>query len=484
MSLLELQASAQVIVLVLGALVLMLAVSVKRNHTMALGLTLLTLLIGLGATQIAWDALPQQGLTVLGHAHVSAIQLFFNLLFVVAAIVTALFAQPYLEQRVPRSEEFYILLLTATAGAMVLAAATHFTTFILGLEILSISLYAMIAYPQNVNQPLEASAKYLVLSAVASTAILFGMALIYNATGSMSFDELTAQTIDTEGPYYLMGQALIVVGIAFKLSLVPFHMWTPDVYQGAPSVVTGYVATVSKGAVIALVMRYVVSTDVLSEDGIFYALGAVAVLSMIVGNVLALLQTNIKRLLAYSSIAHLGYLLIAVLVMSTTRPEFVQETILLYVTAYFIITLAAFGIVSLTSDNPALDNESLDSYTGLFWRHPLLASVMTVVALSLAGIPLTVGFIAKFYVFAAGVEGQIWTLIWALVIGSAIGIYYYLRIVFTMTKPVEESTPELPQLATPGLVTVTVLGLLMVTLGVYPTPMIEVIQSIISLSSM
>ena len=478
----DLLVSFPYLVLVGGILVLMLGVSIVRTHGLALGITLLTLIVSLAGHDIAWDALPPGGYAFLGLTHISGIQFYFNAMFLLGAMVTALFAYSYFEPRIKRCEEFYILLLTATAGAMVLAAATHFASFILGLEILSISLYAMIAYPRQTHKPLEAAAKYLVLSAVASSAILMGMALSYTATGTMSFAELTLAPDSGERSYFLLGQALICVGIAFKLSLVPFHMWTPDVYQGAPAVVTGYIATVSKGAVIAVFIRYVQATDVLSYDGVFYAVAFVAVASMIVGNLLALLQTNLKRLLAYSSIAHLGYLLIAVLVVNETRTALVFETILFYVAAYFLITLAAFGIVSLTSEQATNENELLESYTGLFWRNPVLASILTAVALALAGIPLTVGFIAKFYVFAAGVEGAAWTLIWTLILGSALGVYYYLRIIFTMAKPVNAETEAFRSVGVNGFVAVTLLGLLIVVLGIYPTPMIDVVRSVVQAS--
>lgn len=462
-----------------GTLVLMIGVSIVRTHAIALGLTLLTLVFALAALDIGWDHIPAEGYVLFSITRMTGIQVFFNVLFLLGAIVTALFAYSYFDSRAKRCEEFYILLLTATTGAMVLAAATHFASFILGLEILSISLYAMIAYPRDARHPLEAAAKYLVLSAVASTAILMGMALIYAATGTMAFAEINQAAAGGEQSYYLLGQALICVGIAFKLSLVPFHMWTPDVYQGAPAVVTGYVATVSKGAVIAMLVRYVYANDMLSHDGVFYAVAFVAVASMIVGNLLALMQTNLKRLLAYSSIAHLGYLLVAVLVVQTARPELVMETVLIYVVAYFAITLAAFGLVSLTTEAAADETEFLESYTGLFWRNPLLASVLTAVALALAGIPLTVGFIAKFYVFASGVEGAAWALVWALVIGSAIGIYYYLRIVYTLVKEVKPGTVAMAQSSTTGTVAVTVLGIAIVVLGVYPTPLIDAVRTIV-----
>ena len=482
MTLTDLWVGFPLLVLVGGILVLMIGVSIVRTHKLALGLCVLTLVLSLAAHDIALDHIPTAGYELFGLLHITGVQVFFNAMFLLGAVVTALFAYPYFDARMERCEEFYILLLTATAGAMVVAAAAHFASFILGLEILSISLYAMIAYPRQSRAPLEAAAKYLVLSAVASSAILMGMALIYAASGTMAFTELNLSPDSGERSYFLLGQALICVGIAFKLSLVPFHMWTPDVYQGAPAVVTGYVATVSKGAVIALLIRYVQATDVLSYDGVYYAIAFVAVASMIVGNLLALLQTNLKRLLAYSSIAHFGYLLIAILVVNSARPELVLETILLYVAAYFLITLAAFGIVNLTSEHDSEDNELIESYAGLFWRNPLLASILTAVALALAGIPLTIGFIAKFYVFAAGVEGTAWALVWALIIGSAIGVFYYLRLIYTMVKEVKPDATALPQVGTQSVVAVTVLGLLIVVFGVYPTPMIDVIRAIVQAS--
>ncbi len=482
MSFTDLWVGSPYLVLIGGTLILMLVVSIVRTHSVALGLTLLTLVVSLAVHDAAMDSIPPGGYELLGLVRVSGLQVFFNAIFLLSAVVTALMAYSYFERRAIRCEEFYILLLTATGGAMVVAASTHFASFVLGLEIVSISLYAMIAYPRQQHQPLEAAAKYLVLSALASTVILMGVALSYAATGTMVFADLMLEPDAGERSYFLLGQALLFVGIAFKLSLVPFHMWTPDVYQGAPAVVTGYIATVSKGAVIVLLIRYVQATNILSSDGVLYAITFVAVASMIFGNLLALMQTNIKRLLAYSSIAHLGYLLVAVLVVNTARPELVLETILLYVAAYFIITLAAFGIVSLTSEGASGETEDMEAFTGLFWRHPLYASIFTAAALSMAGIPLTVGFIAKFYLFAAGVEGAAWALIWALLIGSAIGIYYYLRLIYTMVKEIQPGTAAISTGGTYGVVAVTVLGLLMVVFGVYPTPLIDVIQSFVHAS--
>ena len=459
-----LTALAPYIVLAGGTTLMLLAISFVRRGPISLALTMVVLLgtlASIGFTASAGGQLLDDFLLIDGYAN------FFNVLFVIAAIATAVLTYGYIDKRAAQQEEFYILLLTATLGAMTMAAAAHFGAFLLGMEILSISLYAMIAYPESGRPPLEAAIKYLVLSGVASTTILFGMALVYGETGTLEF----AQALAGGGVLLRVGQGMILAGLAFKLSLVPFHMWTPDVYQGAPAPVTGFVATVSKGAVAALLLRYVATTDVLAlEEALFFGLSLIAIVSMVAGNVLALLQDNLKRLLAYSSIAHMGYLLIAVLaVASAAGPGMAAETGMVYLVGYFAMTLAAFGVMTVLSADE--DAEDLRDYEGLFWRRPLLAAVLTVAALSLAGIPLTVGFIAKFYLFAAGVEGSLWLLLWALVVGSAIGVYYYLRIVFAMTKP--QTASDEAALSWWGPAAVAVLGVAIVVMGVYPMPLID-----------
>ena len=486
-----------------GTLALLLAISFARNHLLALGVTLATLIAALAAAPVSNAA---GAMSIDGFLAIDGYANFFNALFALAAIASALLGYRYLEQRVAAAhrEEFYVLLLIATLGAMTTAGAANFAAFVLGLEVLSISLYALIAYPDEGQPPLEAALKYLVLSGVASTVLLFGMALAYGASGSMAFDAAFAG----HSALALGGQALILAGVGFKLSLVPFHMWTPDVYQGAPAPVTGYLATVSKGAVVALLLRYVVEAGALSAPALFLGVSIMAVASMVIGNLLALLQTNVKRILAYSSIAHIGYLLIAALLAASAGgASMALETGMVYLAGYFLMTLAAFGAMTVLScEMGAADAESLDAYAGLFWRRPLLAATLAAAALSLAGIPLTVGFIAKFYLFAAGVEGELWALVWALVVGSAIGVYYYLRIIFAMTRmPDAEAQPaptappaiaaqvDAPPPATAaaspeqeaaspdaarrlpweGVAVVIALGLGIVALGIYPTPLID-----------
>ena len=457
-------------------MVVLLAVSFWRSHRVTLALTLLSLAAAFIALWPGLDAGPREVTPLLV---LDAYAAFFNALFIVIGAVTALLAHRYLEGRAGPPEEFYVLLLLATLGAMTLASAQHFAALLLGLEILSISLYAMVAYPEEDHPPLEAALKYLVLSGVGSTIMLFGMALIYHATGALGFAELAALALtgDRADLWLVAGQVLFLLGIAFKLSLIPFHMWTPDVYQGAPAPVTGYLATVSKAAVFAVLLRFALDAQLLefssmAQLSIGLVLAIIAVLSMVIGNVLALLQDSIKRLLAYSSIAHVGYLMIALLVLKALPDgTMAVETGLVFLAGYLAMTLAAFAVISELSSAAAGERDPIEEYAGLFWRRPVLAAVLTAALLSLAGIPLTAGFIAKFYLFAAGVEGALWGLLWALIVGSALSIYYYLKIVFAMTVRRVE-VPAVPASAA-GVATVAALGLVVLALGIYPAPLID-----------
>ena len=473
---LQVQALLPYLVLAGGIVLLLILVAWLRSAAVAFGGALLVLLASLLALPSAFAVGSQN---IDGILHVDGYAIFFFLLFVLAAMATAILAYRYIPSRAAHRQEFYILLTLATLGAAVTASAANFAGFLLGIEVLSVSLYAMIAYPEDAKPPLEASAKYLVLSGAASSTILFGMALIYLVSGTLAFAFDSNELTGGDRDILALGQALLLAGVFFKLSLVPFHMWTPDVYQGAPAPVTGFVATVSKGAVFAVLLRYALDSNLLQAEVLRTIVVVIAVLSMIGGNLLALLQTNLKRLLAYSSIAHIGYLLVALMLAGAPGGDAALgvETGLVYLTGYFLMTFAAFGVITVLSGANE-DAEELETYNGLLWRRPALAAVLAAAALSLAGIPLTVGFIAKFYVVAAGVEGAAWTLIWALIIGSAIGVYYYLRIVFAMTKRDEQSVAAEQRAPWEGVVTVAVMGLAIIALGLYPSPLVDVVRGL------
>ncbi len=456
------------------SVIVMLAAAVHRNHVLALVLTLL----GLAGAFCSVFFVHLRQVTAL--LIIDSYALFFMGLIVAASFAVALLAYGYLASREGNREEFYVLILVATLGAMVLAASTHFVSFFLGLEILSVALYALISYLHGRPLPVEAGIKYLVLAAASAAFLLFGIALIYATLGTMEFArvaQILATSVDLNLTMLLPGVALIVTGIGFKLALVPFHMWTPDVYEGAPAPVTAFVATVSKGGMFALLLRYFHQAGAHTVAPIFLVFSIIAVASMFAGNLLALLQNNVKRILAYSSIAQMGYLLVAFQIggpMGTSAAAF-------YLVAYFVMTLGAFGVVTVLSESQR-DADLLDDYRGLFWRRPALALVFTAMLLSLAGIPLTAGFLGKFYIVAAGASAAAWALILILMITSTIGLFYYLRVVVVLyQQPAagDQTREPIPRQAPAATLVLAALTVILVWLGVYPTPLLRVIQAAI-----
>ena len=456
-------------------LALLLVITIHRSHRMTLVVSLLGLAASFASLWISAQVAPQPVTALLV---IDKYALFYFGMIIAATVAITALAYGYLEQHAVAKEEFYILLVTASLGAAVLAASSHFVSFFLGLEILSVSLYALNAYLYPRKTALEAGIKYLVLAAASAAFLLFGMALIYAAVGTMAFGHMAELMMETAGPnrtLLLPGLAMIITGMGFKLALVPFHMWTPDVYQGAPPPVAAFIATVSKGGMFALLLRYFYRLELRNYGPLLVVFAIIAIASMLGGNLLALLQSNVKRILAYSSIAHMGYVLVAFLASG----ELAVQAVTFYLVAYFVTIIGAFGVVTVLS-NGEEDAESLESYRGLFWRRPALAGVMTAMLLSLTGIPVTAGFIGKFFVVAAGASSASWTLVIILVISSVIGAFYYLRVIFALyagTGEVPEpSSPPAPRIAL-GASVLVVLTLLLVWLGVYPAPLLHVIRT-------
>ena len=402
--------------------------------------------------------------------------LFLGIILLSGIIITIL-SYEYLNKQFGEREEYFIMLFIAVLGASVLVVANHFITFFLGLETLSISLYVLIAYLKWRDNCIEAGVKFLVIASVATAFLLFGMGLIYAETGTMSFQQLirSGGNAFSFSPLFLAGLGLILTGVGFKLALVPFHMWTPDVYQGAPVPVTAFIATVSKGAVMALALRVFIDIGGFNNSTLVLVISAISILSMFTGNLLALNQTNLKRLLAYSSISHLGYLLITLLTGSASG----IGAAIFYLAAYIINTLGAFGVISALSVCER-DADEIEDVKGLFWTNPLMASVLSIAFLSLAGLPLTAGFISKFYLVLAGVKSGLWILAFSLVINSVISLYYYLRVIKAMFTPDEtKKSVRLPAITSLVLV-IIVIGILF--LGILPSFLTELINSFSSIN--
>ena len=483
----NLMALSPLILLAGSAVVVMLAAAFYRHPRPVMMLTLAGLVLSFASLFLSQGIGSRQVTALLVLDHYA---LFFIGLIVAATFVVAVLCYRYFGGVESRHEALYILLLLAALGGGVLVASSHFASFLLGLELLSISLFALIAYPRFTERPLEAGIKYLILAGFSSGLLLFGMALVYAQLGTMQFAKIGTMLAAPDQAlelYGLAGLALIVTGVGFKLALVPFHMWTPDVYEGAPAPITAFIATVSKGAMLALLLRYFLMAGAHQSQPITLALSLVAVTTILVGNLLALLQDNIKRILAYSSIAQLGYLLVGFLAFDPLAIEAVAY----FLTAYFVTMLGAFGVVTVLSggsndrgripSRTERDSDRLADYAGLFWRRPWLAGVFTAMLLSLAGIPLTMGFIGKFYVLTAGVEASLWIPVIALVVGSTIGLFYYLRIIAVMCAPSSQAIaePTMRPVASPSLgesVTLAALALLLIWLGVFPAQLIDVLE--------
>lgn len=461
------------IVLAASAVLVMLLIAFYRDHRATAFLTLLGYVIAFATLFLVSSDIPRE---VTPLVIVDGYALYYTGLIIATGFALTLLSYSYLEKYKGNREEYYLLLTLATLGSAVLVISDHFASFFLGLELLSVSLYGLIAYPRFQAHRIEASIKYLILAGTTAAFLLFGMALIYASLGTLEFSQMAiaSEVSGTLQTFLQVGWGMLAVGIGFKLALVPFHLWTPDVYQGAPVPVTALIATVSKGGMFALMLRYFTGVNFYEDPAVWGMFAIIAVLSMLFGNLLALLQNNVKRILAYSSIAHLGYLLIAFLASGSRAPQAVA----FYLAAYFITSLAGFGVITVLS-NPDKEMENLDDYQGMFKQHPWLTLIMSLAMLSLAGIPPTAGLIGKIYLAAAGVESNLWFLLIVLVIGSIISVFYYLRVIYTMfSQPDVEGavSPILWTRSKTGGVVLAVMIFLLVGLGVYPAPLLRIIE--------
>jgi NADH-quinone oxidoreductase subunit N len=433
--------------------------------------------LGLLCALLAAAAAALKGLGEPGTSHlyfndtvaVDPFAIFFQLLFLGLGLLVLMLAPAYLDRRGIQKGEFYILLTSALTGMMVLVAATNLITIFIGVELLSISLYVLSAFLRQQEASQEAGLKYLLIGGFASGFLLYGMAVLYGGVGSTSLPRISATLPHLGGESLLLsvtGMALILVGMAFKASAAPFHTWTPDVYQGAPVPVVAFMAVGTKVAAIAVFLRvFVVAFSTPAAYSRWaLLLGAVSALSMIVGAVGALRQVDLKRMLAYSSIAQAGYLLLAA--VAGGRQGMISG--LFYLAAYGVMTFGAFGVLSMLGSGDG-DGTMVDALRGLGFRRPMLGGLLAIFMLSLAGIPPTVGFMGKLFVFEAAIGSGYVGLTIIAVISSAISLYYYLRVVAVVYSTPSEPEPAAPVVAEPwGTSAVAVAGVLTLLLGVFP----------------
>jgi NADH-quinone oxidoreductase subunit N len=402
--------------------------------------------------------------------------LFFNIVICYAAALVLLLSVDYLKRAGAESGEYYALVLFATTGMILMASANDLVVVFLALELMSLCLYVLAGLFKTRLTSAEASMKYFLLGAFASSFLLYGIALVYGGTGSTNLDRIAAAlATGPRSPLVEVGLALILVGLGFKISSVPFHMWVPDVYEGAPTSVTALIATGSKAAAFAAVIRLLGSAFRGAQPDWNMMVWVLAVLSMTAGNVVALAQSNLKRMLAYSSIAHVGYMLVGLVGGGGLG----AGAVLFYLLAYVFTTAGAFGAI-LLCERAGEEAVGVDDYAGLGRRNPLLAGALTLFLLSLIGIPPFAGFFAKFYVFGAAVRaGSLWLTVIA-VLNSAVAAYYYLRIIvyMYMREPEGEGGRYVPSFAGALALAIALVGV--VLLGVVPAPFVDLAQAAVA----
>jgi NADH-quinone oxidoreductase subunit N len=431
MSIQELWLLLPVLIISIGILAVMIQVSWKRRHFIAQGICLVTLILALAALIYQY---PTDVKTITILFEYEPIGGFFSLLLLMVGISVALLQGPYMGANSKEvAEEFYILLLLSCLGAMLLVMSRHVGSVILSIELMSLSMLAILAYNRERKLALEGAMKYLLLSGAATSVLLMGFALLYASSGQMILVDMLQYPM---GLMAKSGFVLVLAGLAFKLSLVPLHFWTPDVYQGAPVNSTLLLTSLSKAAVFALFIKLILLVPADFEADMIRMLSWMAIASMLLGNWLALQQQSIKRLMAYSAIAHMGYVLVAGVIAMGIDHSLVLEGVSYYLLAYLVASILIFAVLTLLSKlDDQQDLDELPQLQGLFWQHPWLASIMTIAFLSLAGMPITIGFIGKFYLLTLAVKLSAWWLVAAMLVGSAVGLYYYLRVIFTLFAP-------------------------------------------------
>ncbi|NKE72756.1 NADH-quinone oxidoreductase subunit N [Candidatus Manganitrophus noduliformans] len=417
--------------------------------------------------------IPLWGKTVSAFSGMIALDsyaIFFKVLFLIIALLVILVSTLYLKIERVHLGEYYGLVLFATVGMMLMPASTDLLSFYLSLELMSMSFYILAAFMRKDAKSVEAGMKYFLTGVFTSGLILYGIAFLYGAAGTTNLKAIQAflsQANISGSPTLILGLILLTAGFAFKIAAVPFHMWAPDVYEGAPTTVTAFLSTGSKAATLAAMLRVFISGLSFSYGTWWQFLWIIAVLTMTVGNIAALVQTNVKRLLAYSSIAHAGYILIGLIAASKIG----MASILIYLVAYIFMTIGAFTMIILLCRFNSRGDQISD-FKGLARTHPAVAAAFVLFALSLIGIPPTAGFVGKLFLFNAAIQGGFYWLAVIGILNSTISLYYYFKIVMVMYM--EEPQGSTPLSFSPPLtVALGVTAFATLFIGLYPEPLIR-----------
>jgi NADH-quinone oxidoreductase subunit N len=459
----------ELVLSVFGVVVMLLEPLVDEERSQKT-LGLIALVGAIAGLLSTWCMAQSPGLAFFNMVRVDAFSVFFHLLIIGIAAVVILSSFEYMAVQKIRAGEYYALILFGTVGMAIMSSAIELVLIFVALEISSISTYILTGFRRNEASSSESALKYFLLGSFATAFFLYGVALMFGATGSTNVDTITQVLQAGPAPVLVyVAMALMLVGLGFKVAAAPFHIWTPDVYEGAPAPIVGFMSTAPKAAAFAVLLRVVYA---INAPGRFWFLWIAAALSMTLGNVGALVQTNVKRLLAYSSIAHAGYILMAFAMTTADNSATGISAVMFYTAAYAAMNVGAFAVVSHFA-SAGERHVTLEDYEGLGRTSPLLAATLTIFLLSLIGIPITAGFFAKFYVFSAALKAN---LIWLTLIGvvnSAIGAYYYLRMIVVMYM--REARTEIPVARIPvGLAAaLAISALATLYLGILPNGVLQ-----------
>ena len=460
----------------------MIGISVRRSHRVAAGLSIAGVSLALASIAPAWFGVDPGSVAVTALIEVDGLARFAMALILITTLGVLVLCPAYFDGYRDNREELYLLLGVATVGALTLAAANHAATLLLGLELLSLPMVGAVAYTVDRSRSIEGGIKYLVLSAAATATILFGVALIYAELGRLDINTLATAlaSAGSGSPLVTTGALMLLAGVAFKLSFVPFHQWTADVYEAAPLPVTAYLATVVKLGAFVVALR-LLHTDVAGTSSMVpTVVVGLALASMLAGSLLAINQSNLKRLLAYSSIANFGFLAITLVLPGHDA----NRAAGVFLIGYVMASLGMFGVMTqLSSPLGQLDHENLEQYRGLFRRQPFAAAVLITMLLSLAGIPLTAGFIGKLVILTTGVQADQWWLVGGVVVASAMGVFYYLRVINVMLDGeaiAERSDADLRSwLGTISGIMLLVLTIATIWFGVFPEALFTLAQQMV-----
>jgi NADH-quinone oxidoreductase subunit N len=464
----ELLAIAPLLCITVVSLVILLVEAlIKQSERLGYWISIVGLI---WTANLAVTTLPLRGTVFNSMITIGGYSSYFTLIFSLAAIFTIIFSREYFSQQQEKIGEFYLLVIFATIGMILMASAADLILLFIGLELMSICLYVLAGFFRKNILSNEASLKYFLLGAFSTGFLLYGIALIYGATGSTNIEDISSKVPSLlASPFFLFGSGLLLIGLAFKVGAVPFHMWVPDVYQGSPTTISGFMSTGAKAAAFA---AFVIIFINFPSTEIKLILAILSAASMIVGNIIAISQSNVKRMLAYSSIAHAGYMLIGL----AAGNQYGRDGILFYLLSYMLMNIGAFGIFSMIEKDEE-KNLNLDDYEGLGNRKPALAAILSVLMFSLAGIPPFAGFFGKYYIFIAAVNSN---LTWLAILGvltSIVSVYFYLRLVVIMYFK-EGDLKTAYSISGLNYLVLAIIVLVITGIGIFPSSLLSIINQL------